>query len=94
MGRGLGVCAFLQFASAAAAFLKQRGHLDRRGPTSSLCPEAVLPLGSLAVGACVGIPSQEAQVRHAGDPKALLDVAAGRASLPASQAETAALPPF
>lgn len=41
---------------------------------------ALLPLGSPVVGACVGISSQEAQVRHTGDPKALWDAAAG--SLP------------
>lgn len=55
---------------------------------------ALLPLGSPVVGACVGISSQEAQVGHTGDPKALWDAAAGRISLPASQTETAALPPF
>lgn len=41
---------------------------------------ALLPLGSPVVGACVGISSQEAQVGHTGDPKALWDAAAG--SLP------------
>lgn len=38
---------------------------------------ALLPLGSLVVGSCAEMSSQEAQVGHTGDPKALWDAAAG-----------------